>query len=143
MARVKIDLPRSFPFSTELAVRITDINYGAHLGNDTMLTLLHEARVQFFAHYGLKELDSDGMGIAVADTAVVYKTEVFYGDVLRIEVAVADIRGVGCDLVYRVTKVASGEPAAEAKAGIVFYDYKKRKIREVPPEFLSLFGAGK
>ena len=57
MARIKLDLPGRFPFSTELRVRITDVNYGGHMGNDALLGLLHEARVQFLAHYGLSELD--------------------------------------------------------------------------------------
>lgn len=47
MPRVKVALPVSFPFTTQLPVRITDINYGAHLGNDALLGLLHEARIHF------------------------------------------------------------------------------------------------
>jgi hypothetical protein len=34
MARIKLDLPADFPFAAELRVRITDINYGGHMGND-------------------------------------------------------------------------------------------------------------
>ena len=40
MARIKIDLPDSFSFSTSFAVRITDLNYGAHVGNDKVLSFL-------------------------------------------------------------------------------------------------------
>ena len=54
MARIKLDLPERFPFSTELRVRITDVNYGGHMGNDSLLGLLHEARVRFLEHYALK-----------------------------------------------------------------------------------------
>ena len=44
MARVKLDMEGvAFVFRTELDVRITDINYGRHVGNDAMLGLLHEA----------------------------------------------------------------------------------------------------
>jgi acyl-CoA thioesterase FadM len=135
MPRVKIDLPESLPFATEIAVRITDINYGGHLGNDAMLGLLHEARVRFFAAHGWKESDVDGVGIIMTDAAIVYKAEVFHGETLRFEVGVSDLQRVGCDIVYRVLKMPSGELAAEAKTGIVFFDYKTRKVQKAPLRF--------
>jgi hypothetical protein len=33
MARIKLELPETFPFSTERTVRITDLKDGGHLGN--------------------------------------------------------------------------------------------------------------
>jgi hypothetical protein len=45
MPRLKLELPAGFPFRTTLTVRVTDLNYGNHLGNDALLGLLHEARV--------------------------------------------------------------------------------------------------
>lgn len=56
MARLKLILPESFLFSTTIAVRITDLNYGNHLANDKVLSILHEARMQFFQHYGYSEV---------------------------------------------------------------------------------------
>src|SRR5437867_8873612 len=109
MARLKIDLPQTLPFSTEIPVHITDINYGGHLGNDAMLSLLHEARVRLFAHHGWKESDVDGCGIIMTDAAIVYKAEVFWGETLRFEVGVTELQRVGCDVVYRVSKVGAGE----------------------------------
>ena len=46
MARVEIELPEQFPFATEIPIRISDINYGNHLGNDAVLSLAQEARVR-------------------------------------------------------------------------------------------------
>jgi acyl-CoA thioesterase FadM len=43
MARIKIELPQSFSFTCRIPVRITDINYGGHAGNDTVLSIIHEA----------------------------------------------------------------------------------------------------
>jgi acyl-CoA thioester hydrolase len=140
MARIRIEIPEKLPFSTEIPIRITDLNYGGHLGNDAMLSLIHEARVRFYAHHGWKESDVDGCGTIMTDAAIVYKAEVFYGDVLRFEVGVADIQRIGCDIVYRATKVGSGELAAEAKTGIAFFDYATRKVQKVPAKFLALFG---
>ena len=46
MARIKLLMPEQKIFSTDIAVRITDINYGNHVGNDAFVRLIHEARVQ-------------------------------------------------------------------------------------------------
>jgi acyl-CoA thioester hydrolase len=139
MARIKLELPANFPFSTELRVRITDVNYGGHLGNDALLGLLHEARVQFLAHYGLIELDIGGLGIIMADSVIIYKSEAFPAEALVIAVAVTDFNRYGCDFVYRVTEKISRREVARAKTGIVFFDYQQRAIQNVPPTFLDLF----
>lgn len=141
MARIKLELPEHFPFSTELRVRITDVNYGGHLGNDALLGLLHEARVQFLAHYGLSELDIGGAGIIMTDSVIVYKSEAFPNERLDIAVTATDFNKHGCDFVYRVTERASGREVACAKTGIVFFDYSKRAVQKVPPLFLELFSA--
>ncbi len=74
MARVKVSLPESFGFAVAIPVRITDLNYGAHLGNDALLSLLHEARVQFLAHLGMAEFDPDTrLGFIMVDVAIEYK----------------------------------------------------------------------
>ena len=45
MSRIKIPLPEKKDFSTEIKLRISDINYGGHMGNDAVLTIVHEARL--------------------------------------------------------------------------------------------------
>ena len=139
MARIKLDLPANFPFTTELRVRITDVNYGGHLGNDALLGLLHEARVRFLAHYELSELDIGGAGLIMADSAIVYKSEAFPGETLAIAVTVADFNKYGCDFVYRVTEPTSGREVARAKTGFVFFDYQRRAMQKIPQLFLDLF----
>ena len=46
MARIKLEMPEQFMGSFQVPVRITDINYGNHLGNDAFVSILHEARMQ-------------------------------------------------------------------------------------------------
>ena len=141
MARIKLDLPEHFPFTIELQVRITDVNYGGHMGNDSLLGLLHEARVWFLAHYGLNELDVFGVGLIMADSVIIYKSEAFPGEMLEIAVGVTDFNSYGCDFVYRATEKTSGREVARAKTGIVFFDYARRVIQRVPPAFRELFAA--
>ncbi len=139
MARVHIDLPAHLPFSTELAVRITDINYGGHLGNDSLVSLLHEARARMLRHHGFSEMELGGAGIIIADAAISYRAEAFFADRLRVEIGGQDFSRVGGDLVYRVSNVEDGREVARAKTGIVFFDYVRRKVRAAPPEFRQLF----
>lgn len=142
MARVKIALPPAFLFTAQLPVRITDLNYGAHLGNDALLSLLHEARVQCLAFVGVREVDpATQLGFIMADVAVEYKAEAFYGDVLRIEVGANDLSKYGFDLVYLV-KNQAGQEVARAKTGMLAFDYNTRKLRALPPALAELLGLG-
>jgi acyl-CoA thioesterase FadM len=135
MGRVRLELPTEFQFSTDIPVRITDVNYGGHLGNDALLGMLHEARVQFLQHLGCSEQNVEGVGIIMADAVVVYRSETFYGDLLKVEVTAAEPQRTGCDLLYRVTRADNGREVARAKTGIVFFDYGARKVTAMPPGF--------
>lgn len=137
MARIKLDLPEEFLFETLVEVRVTDLNYGGHLGNDRVLALLHEARARFFAAHGMSELDVDGLGILVADAVVLYRAEAFFADPLRIRIAAADFNKYGCDLLYLATHAAEGREIARAKTGIVFFDYAARRLSSAPARFLD------
>ena len=138
MARIEIDLPEKFIFTTEITLRIGDINYGGHLGNDSVLSIAHEARIRFFNKYGFSEKNVAGAGIIMVDAAVRYKSEGFYGDVLTIEVGVKDFTKTGFDIIYQLTNKETGKIIALVKSGIVFFDYKKRKIVPIPEAFLTI-----
>ncbi|MFA6293678.1 MAG: thioesterase family protein, partial [Victivallales bacterium] len=130
-------LPEKFDFVTEIPVRITDINYGQHLGNDALLSSIHEARVRYLMSRGLSELEVGGCGLIMVDAVIVYKAQAVYGDTLAIEVAAQDFSPFGCDFVYRVTNRSSGVEIARAKTGILCYDYTLRKIVKCPEKFLT------
>ncbi len=140
MTRVRIELPEQFHFSTELLVRITDINFGGHLGNDSLMSLLNEARVRFLAEHGFTELDVFGASLIMADSVVTHRSEAFQGENLRVEITAGDFNKYGFDFLYRVTETGSGREVARAKTGMVFFDYKRRQIRPAPPEVVTLFG---
>ena len=136
MARVKIEIPEKFIFKTEIAIRVTDLNYGGHLGNDSVLSICHEARLRFLKHLGYSELDVEGSGIIMADAAIQYKGEGFHEDELIIEIGVNEFTKKGCYFVYRLTNKETGKIIALVKTGIVFYDYKRKKVVSVPEKFI-------
>ncbi|WP_303309916.1 thioesterase family protein [Hymenobacter sp. BT730] len=128
MPRVKVALPASFLLTVQVPVRITDLNYGAHLGNDALLSILHEARVQFLQHLGHPEFDpANKTGHIMADVAIEYKGEGFYGDTLHIQLAADDLSKYGFDLVYWVRN-QDGKEVARAKTGMLCFDYNTRKL---------------
>jgi acyl-CoA thioester hydrolase len=134
MARISIDLPERFQFSTEISVRVTDLNYGGHVGNDTILSLAHEARIQFYRTLGFRnELNFEGaVGQIITDAAVVYKSESFLGDMLIVEVATTDFNKYGFDMLYRITNKATLKEVARIKTGIVCFDYERKKVASIP-----------
>lgn len=141
MARVKLSLPEELPFQTELSVRVTDLNYGGHVGNDVVLAFCHEARARLFRTLGFSELNVAGLGIIVADAVVVYRAESFFGDRLRIRAAAGDHNRYGCDFFYRLERPSDDSEIARAKTGIVFFDYRKRRVAPAPEVFRSRIGA--
>ncbi|UOQ53803.1 thioesterase family protein [Hymenobacter cellulosivorans] len=138
MARVKVALPTTYSLTVQLPVRITDLNYGNHLGNDALLSLLHEARVQFLQHLGLREVDpATGQGVIMADVAIEYKGEAFYGDVLHVQLAATDVQKYGFDVVYWV-KNQEGREIARAKTGMLLFDYTTRKLRPMAADLAGI-----
>jgi acyl-CoA thioester hydrolase len=139
MARIKIDLPETFTFNCHIPVRITDINYGGHAGNDTVLSIIHEARMQFLKNIGYTEMGFAGVGMIMSDVVIEFKNELFYGDVIIVSVATGEISRIGFDLLYKLETLrpAKGDIKvliATAKTGIICYDYQKKKIVSVPEE---------
>ncbi len=126
MNRIKINLPEHFSFSTHLQIRVTDLNYGGHVGNDTVLSLLQEARQQFLQSRGYAELQVEGYGLIMADAMVEYKKEMNHLDQIKIEIVASDFDKMGFDLYYKVAIQKNGEEflAVRAKTGMMLFDYQ-------------------
>jgi acyl-CoA thioester hydrolase len=166
MPRTKLVLPEHFSFTTEIPVRITDINYGGHVGNDSILSILHESREQFLRSHDYKELDLAGVGLIMSDVTIEFKHELFYGDTLRASVTACEFYRVGFDLFYKLEKKAGNKnvppdesftaatgsisleglrlPPADkwltvstARTGMVCYDYTLKKLAAVPKEVIT------
>ena len=135
MTRVRLQLPKNFPFRTEIPVRISDINYGGHLGNDAVLSIVHEARIQFLRSLGYSEFDIEGREMIMTDAIIVYCSEGFYGDVLMVEVDALDFQFASCDVVFRLTNTVTNTEVACVKTGIAFRNKQTRKIAAVPDAF--------
>ncbi|HEX4918598.1 MAG TPA: thioesterase family protein [Limnobacter sp.] len=140
MARLNLQFPDDhFVFETSLSVRITDINAGNHLANDSMISMISEARARFLFHFGVEEMNVDRIGIIVTDLATMYKNEAHARDLLRFEVGVMDFNKYGCDIIFRITRPADGLLIALAKSGFVFYNYDHSKVVLMPERIRDTF----
>jgi acyl-CoA thioester hydrolase len=141
MQRVKLTLPEPFTFCTEIPVRITDINYGGHLGNDSVLSIIHEARMRYLATMNYKELTIEGVSLIMSDAAIEFKNEAFYGDVISVYVKIADVSKVSFNIFYKLVKRSDGNEVliANAKTGMVAFNYDTRKVMALPAEAVRKF----
>jgi acyl-CoA thioesterase FadM len=139
MARIEIEMKDDFVFVTELKVRMADINSANHLGYDAFVSLMNEARVQFLDYLGFPIPGVEEKGLIIADLAVSYKSQSFYKDRLKFEIGAGDFNKYGCDIFYRVTNIKTDDLVAFAKTGVVFFDYSKNKVTNIPETFVSHF----
>jgi YbgC/YbaW family acyl-CoA thioester hydrolase len=141
LARIKILLPDKFSFSTSISIRITDLNYGGHVGNDSILSLIHEARMQFLNEFGFTEMEFGGVSLIMSDVAMEFKNEIFYGDAITAFVTITDFNRVGFNVAYKLIKINNEKEVliAIAKTGMICFDYTKKKIAAVPQKVIELF----
>ena len=164
-------MPQAFSFRCEIPVRITDLNYGGHAGNDTILSLVHEARMQFLSSLGYTEMNIEGVGMIMADAAIEFRSELFYPERILVSVQAAGFSKIGFDLYYQVERqpaADSQQPAADSqqsavdsqqsaadsqqpagrpqlvalvKTGMICYDYDRKKIVSLPGGAREKLGA--
>jgi acyl-CoA thioesterase FadM len=140
MSRLHLDFPEDqYCYTTPLTVRVTDINGANHLGNDSMISMISEARARFLFEYGVPETERDGTGIIVTDLATTYRAEAHARDQLVFEVGVMDFNKYGGDIIFRITRPRDRRLIAMAKSGFVFFNYHTSQVVDMPDDFRSKF----
>ena len=145
MSRIKLDEQPDYKFQYNTTVNTRDLNYANHLGNDSLVGILQDARVAIFQQLGVGELDlGDGQtGIIIGDLVVNFKAEGFLFDKLQVESQIGEITDKSFRIFYKITKVKDNIVLALAETGLVAFDYKAREITRLPvgfKEMLEKFG---
>jgi len=129
----------NFKFVTDVEVRISDINYGGHLGNDRFLSIFQEARLRYLKQFGYSELSiSENISLIMRQAHVDFKAEVFWGDQLSAYVRISWIKRVKFMFEYLI--VSKSEPAKTVSIGyteMVGFDYSEKKVKKLPSEFVQ------
>jgi len=134
MPRLKIFLPEKLLTSVSIPVRITDINYGNHVGNNSIVEIIHEARSRFLQQYGFTELNAAGTGLIMSELLVEFQNECFYNDLPEVKLFCGEISRVSFEFFYQISVKRNEETIkiALAKTLMVCYDYSVKKVRAVP-----------
>jgi acyl-CoA thioesterase FadM len=123
-------------FAGAYTVRVGDINYGGHMGNDKALLLFHDARLHFLRQYGFSESDIGGPGLIMSEAHVFFKKEVFMGDELRVFIHIEELQNLFFVMHYSVMR--DDIEVMHGSTKLVVFDYKKRRIANVPDGFIRI-----
>ena len=140
MARIKIEIPQQVMASFNIPIRIADINYGNHVGNDAFVSIIHEARMQWLQQHGYTELNIEGTGLIMGDLSIEFKNESFYGDVVEVKIGAGEVSRASFNLYYRLSAKRKQEIIllANVKTGMVCYDYTAKKVVAIPEQLKTI-----
>lgn len=128
-------------FRVAFPVRIGDINYGGHMGNDRFLALFHDARLAFLESLGFSERDiGGGLALIMSEAYVRFRAEAFYGDRLEVLVSVSELKDSRFTLEYTVLKDGGDTVVATGSTVLVGFDYGRRRVCRLPAEFRARIG---
>lgn len=120
-----------------IAIRVGDINYGGHMGNDKALLVFHDARISFLNSLGFEERNIGGPGIIMRDAHVVYRKEVFLQDILLVDVGIEEVTMTSFNMIYTVRREKDDAVVFTGSTALVAFDYELRRPVKVPQVFLE------
>jgi acyl-CoA thioester hydrolase len=140
MPRTKLTAQPVYKFCYPITVQPRDINYGGHLGVDSLVSIIGTARAYIFKSAGLSEgnLGDDRTGIIMTDFLVNLKAEGFMFDNLEVYTHVGELTKNGFRFFHKITRGPS--LVALAEAGFLAYDYTAKKVTSVPVKFSNALG---
>jgi len=116
-------------------VRVGDINYGGHMGNDRALLLFHDARIYFLEERGFSEGNIGGPGLIMGDAHVYFKKEAFMGDELKVYIHIEDLRDLSFVMHYSVMR--DDVQVMHGHTRMIAFDYNSRRIAKIPSSFIE------
>ena len=120
-------------FTQSYRVRVDDINYGGHMGNERALVVFQDARIAFLGSLGWSETDvGEGLGLILVEAAVRYAKEVFRNDLLETRVRIANLKRSSFDMEFSSFRIPEGEEAFSGFTRMLVFHYGERKVRELP-----------
>lgn len=129
-------MPKRIDKLKTLEVRISDINYGNHMGNDRALSFFQDARICFLEQLGYEERRiGENVGIIISEAQVKYRKEVFLHDLLDASVWVDEIRDRSLVMHYAFIRQSDQTCVFEGSTKIYAFDYQSRKAVRLPEAF--------
>jgi acyl-CoA thioester hydrolase len=113
-------------------VRISDINYGGHMGNERALVAFQQARIEWLETLGLSELNiGEDRGLIQRRANVEYLREISLGDILNIKIYPVEIKGSYFVLGHEVNN-QNGITVLTGNVTLGSFDYNNKKLAKIP-----------
>ena len=141
--RIQLSFPEGLVrFRTEVPVYIGWINYGGHMDNSAYLAVCHEVRLRFLRELGVSEEDlGDGRtGLIMTEAVVQYLAEVFWGEVLVVEVAPVVRLPLQVFFYYRMIRRSDSKVCGLVRTLLVGFDYGRKRVCGLPLDFVGRLG---
>lgn len=137
MPRIKLQPQPYYEYCHTLTVRVTDLNYGNHLGNHSLAAFIHEARVRVLGELNCTEFDlGDGKtGLVIGDIAINFLGEGFIFDTIQIESQIVELSKKSFRIAHRLT--CDGRLIGLAETGLVALNYETRRVTTLPVSFAT------
>lgn len=137
MARIKLKQQPTYEFVHQTMVRVGDVNYGGHLGNDAFVRLTNDARVALLRELGASEQDlGDGVtAIVMTDLAVNYLAQAFLHQPLTVHSHLSSVTFASFRVHHLVAR--QEQPLALVETGLAAFDYQAGELGELPQTFLA------
>ena len=122
-------------FSIPLRVRVSDLNYGNHVGYQNYFSFFQEARIAYLKQVGFSELDLGDCGIIVAEANCKYKRELYLNDAITVTCAVTKLKSKLFTMDYVILKDDAN--CAQGYTKNLCYDYQRKSITSLPEAFVA------
>ena len=106
MPRTKLTEQPTYDFCYPITIQPRDINYGGHLGVDSLVSIVWIARAQIFRSAGLSEgnLGDNKTGIIMTDFVTNLKAEGFMFDELEVHTHIGEVTRTGFRFFHKVIR---------------------------------------
>jgi acyl-CoA thioester hydrolase len=74
----------------------------------------------------------EGVSLIMSDATIEFKSELFYGDKLKVYITATNYSKISFDLFYKLVNAENEKIIVIAKTGMVCYDYKNKKVISIP-----------
>lgn len=128
-------------FETAIQVRISDLNYGAHLGIPSLSQILHNTRDMYMRSLGVSEINCFGTKIVHVSQTVTCHQETFFGDELNISIYFVEKTKARIKLKYEVTNIKTEKVISDAEETILFLSTRNNSLTKPPEELLRIVSA--
>ena len=132
-------MQNSFKFSTELNVRINEINYGGHLGNDSFLSLFQEGRLRYLKQFDCSEIAiGEDTSLIMSQAHINFKAEASWGDPLKMSVRITKMEKIRFTFEYQIESAKNEKRVvATGYTEMLGFDYHKKKVKKLPESFIN------